>query len=200
LLERGVMTLGDLAQLDADASRELLGSRGPLFVERARGQDGRLVDGTRPPRSLAREVTLAEATLDEARLVSVLDHVCDTLSARLRHMGWFAHTVTVRLQTDEAPDPRAAVTRSTTLREATARHDALLSTARALFRVLWRHRAVVRVGVVLSNLQQVGPQMPLFPLSERGSGDDLASLRTRQGLRSLVEGRYLEHQRRRRAG
>lgn len=199
LVERGVMTLGDLGRLDTVASRELLGARGPVFAERARGVDSRGVDGARPPRSVAREVTLAQATLDEQRLVSVLDHVCDTLSTRLRHMGWFAHTVTVRLVTDEAQAPGSGSTRSVTLREATARHDALLSAARALFRVQWRRRAVVRMGVVLSNLQRMGPQMPLFPLSERPDADE--SVRTRQGLRSLVEGRYLEHHRgRRRAG
>jgi DNA polymerase IV len=218
LIQHGAMTLGALGRLGADEGRALLGARGPLFVERARGLDSRGVDGAQPPRSMAREVTLADAAVDEARLVSVLGHACDTLSKRLGHMGWFAQTVTVRLTLDttgaESPDGAAQadradradgavnVTRTITLREATARHEALLSAARALLRVLWRHRPVLRVGVVLSSLQRVGPQMPLFPLSERFRAEDAGSgFRSRQGLRSLVEGRYLEHQRgRRRTG
>jgi hypothetical protein len=60
------------------------------------------------------------------------------------------------------------------------------------------------VGVVLSNLQRVGLQMPLFPLSGSSASasrtDHLAGLRTRQGLRTLVESRYIEHRPRRRAG
>jgi DNA polymerase IV len=212
LMQHGAMTLGALGQLTAEESRELLGARGPVFVERARGLDSRGVDGAQPPRSIAREVTLAEATVDGERLVSVLGHACHTLSTRLLHMGWFAHTVTLRLaietstaETSTAETNTAArtvtITRTLTLRESTARHEALLSAARALLQVLWRRRPVVRAGVVLSNLQRVGPQMPLFPLSERYRQDERSDFRSRQGLRSLVEGRYIEHQRvRRRAG
>jgi DNA polymerase-4 len=237
LVQHGAMTIGALGRLSVDESRELLGARGPVFVERARGVDSRGVDGAQPPRSIAREITLAEATVDEARLVSVMSHACHTLSTRLTHMGWFAHGVTLRLTVnqqsatgaDDGASPGAtevralpagvasaaesaaetaradtlrSVTRTVSLREATARHDALLSAARALLRVVWRHRPVLRVGVALSNLQRVGPQMPLFPLSERWGPDATgAGFRTRQGLRSLVEGRYLDHRPlRRRAG
>jgi DNA polymerase IV len=246
LVQHGAMTIGALGRLSADESRELLGARGPVFVERARGVDSRGVDGAQPPRSIAREITLAEATVDEARLVSVMSHACHTLSTRLTHMGWFAHGVTLRLTVDQSattaddgastggsevrarptgvalaaesaaetarpetlrpetlrPETLRSVTRTVSLREATARHDALLSAARALLRVVWRHRPVLRVGVALSNLQRVGPQMPLFPLSERWGPDATgAGFRTRQGLRSLVEGRYLDHRPlRRRAG
>jgi nucleotidyltransferase/DNA polymerase involved in DNA repair len=190
-----------LGALDGEACRALLGQSGPLYAERARGLDGRAVDGSQPPRSLAREVTLAEPTRDEGRLLSVLQHVCDTLSARLRQMGWFAHTVALRLSLDEPERlaaPFGATTRSLTLREATAQPDALMSAARALFRAHWRHRAVVRLGLTVTNLQSVGPQIPLFPVAERVSA---AGLRTRPGFRALVEGRYLEpHRGRRRVG
>lgn len=205
LLERGVLTLGQLGALDAEESRVLLGARGPLLTERARGLDPRPVDGSQPPRSIAREVTLSAATLDEGRLLAVLEHVCDTLSRRLRHMGWYAHTVTLRLVADDAPSQEShravAATRSTTLREAVAHRDLLVAAARALLRVHWKRRAVLRLGIVLSNLQRVGPQIPLFPLTTHDARGDRADIRTRQGLRSLVEGHYLEHHRyRRRAG
>jgi DNA polymerase-4 len=205
LVQNGTTTIAALGELSPEHSRELLGARGPQFVERARGLDVRGVDGSQPPRSIAREITLAEHTDEEARLVSMLGHVCDTLSTRLRHMGWFAHTVAVRLTVDAIAAPAATITRTVTLREAVAHHDALLSAARALLRVLWRRQPVSRVGVVLSNLQRVGLQMPLFPLSGHtasgaGRADHLNGLRTRQGLRTLVESRYIEHRPRRRAG
>lgn len=205
LVQAGAMTIAALGDMSPEQSRELLGPRGPQFLERARGLDVRGVDGSQPPRSVAREVTLAERTDDETRIVSMLGHACDTLSTRLRHMGWFAHTVTLRLTVEAITSPAATITRSITLREAIAHHDALLSSARALLRVLWRRQGVTKVGVVLSNLQRVGLQMPLFPLSgapAAGSsrGEHLAGLRTRQGLRTLVESRYIEHRPRRRAG
>ena len=229
LLEHGITTLGELAALDPEVSKTVLGSRGPVLRERARGVDPRAVDGAQPPRSLAREVTLAQPITEEGRLTSVLQHVSDTLGTRLRQMGWFAHTVTVRLGLDESGDAGGlgrssdgpstvaearrrethmgresiVLSRSVTLREATAAPDALFAAARALFRVSWRRRSVARLGIVLSNLQRVGPQIPLFPLSDRTATavSSTPDLRTRQGLRALVEGRYLDHQRlRRRAG
>lgn len=251
LLEQGITSVGEVARMNDEQSLAVLGRRGPVFTQRAQGLDPRSVDGTQPPRSMARDVTLAEPLVDEARLITVLRHVSEVLGLRLRDMGWFAHTVTLRLaladdesdgpagrataarSPDFAPSPNVApsrdfarspdlavsagspvagtrgtpfgdatlvVTRSITLREATAASDELFGAARALFRVAWRRRAVLRAGIVLSGLQRVGPQIPLFPVSER-PGTDTGFFRTRQGLRALVEGRYLEVQRsRRRAG
>jgi DNA polymerase-4 len=202
LMQEGVATLGGLAAMDAQQARRVLGGRSGVWQQWARGIDPRPVDGGLPPRSLAREVTLAQAELDDAKAEAVVQHMVETLAARLRQMGWFAQTVSVRVRTATpaaAPGRRpglepaasAAESRTLTMREATALERDLQATARALFRAVWRHRPLAGIGIVLSNLQRVGPQMPLFPVRRPSLADSHDGVRSRSGFRALVEGRYL---------
>jgi hypothetical protein len=128
-----IMTLGDLAGVSDERAKALLGARGPSFVRWARGEDDRPIDRSQPPRSIAREVTLTHADAPESELSEVVRHLADVLAMRLRSMGWFARTVTLRLASsrsgvrasgsastsDRARQPNRLV-RSVTLREATA--------------------------------------------------------------------------------
>ena len=97
VMER-IMTLGDLAGVSDERAKALLGARGPSFVRWARGEDDRPIDRSQPPRSIAREVTLTHADAPEAELAEVVRHLADVLAMRLRSMGWFARTVTLRLR------------------------------------------------------------------------------------------------------
>ena len=199
VMER-IMTLGDLAGVSDERAKALLGARGPSFVRWARGEDDRPIDRSQPPRSIAREVTLTHADAPEAELAEVVRHLADVLAMRLRSMGWFARTVTLRLRrvssgsasaAGETADTRSSVggaasrpqpnrlVRSVTLREATALDEDLRAAAASLLKVLWRRQPVGGLGLVLSNLQPTGPQMPLFPLvgqdAREGHGRHAAS-------------------------
>jgi DNA polymerase-4 len=207
LMMDGIQTLGDLGGVSPERAKALLGTRGPAFVRASRGEDDRPVDRSQPPRSIAREVTLTHADASEAELVDVVRHLADVLSMRLRSMGWFARTISLRLRAPldgvdagPGPDTRTAthrVVRSITLREATALGEDLRAAALSLLKVLWRRQPVGGIGLVLSNLQTAGPQMSLFPLAKP---DPLAAtadtLRTRSGLRVLVDQRYKPYGRR----
>jgi DNA polymerase IV len=238
MMER-VLTLGDLAGLCEERAKALLGSRGPSFVRWARGEDDRPVDRSQPPRSIAREVTLTHPDAPEAELADVVRHLADVLAMRLRSMGWFARTVTLRLRPPSFPgspsaaagssdtgtsavgssgSPSAAagssgvggsaaapaarpqpnrLVRSVTLREATAQGEDLRAAAASLLKVLWRRQPVGGLGLVLSNLQPTGPQMPLFPLARPEAANATAdTLRVRSGLRVLVDQRYVSAGRR----
>jgi hypothetical protein len=125
-------------------------------------------------------------------------------------MGWFARTVTLRLRppvdTQAAADALPATApspatpsgpatprhvRSLTLREATAQGDDLRAAAQSLLKVLWRRQPIGGLGLVLSNLQATGPQMPLFPLARpEGTSATADTLRARSGLRVLVDQRW----------
>jgi DNA polymerase-4 len=207
LVMDGIMTLGDLAGVSDERAKALLGTRGPAFVRWARGEDDRPVDRSQPPRSIAREVTLTHPDAPEAELAEVVRHLADVLAMRLRTMGWFARTVTLRLRpaaptAESTAEPLAAaataprpqpnrLVRSVTLREATALDEDLRAAAASLLKVLWRRQPVGGLGLVLSNLQPTGPQMPLFPLARPETASATADmLRVRSGLRVLVDQRY----------
>ena len=212
VMER-IMTLGDLAGVSDERAKALLGARGPSFVRWARGEDDRPIDRSQPPRSIAREVTLTHADAPETELAEVVRHLADVLAMRLRSMGWFARTVTLRLRrvssgsavaAGETADTRSSVgggasrpqpnrlVRSVTLREATALDEDLRAAAASLLKVLWRRQPVGGLGLVLSNLQPTGPQMPLFPLVNQDAARATAdTLRVRSGLRVLVDQRYV---------
>jgi DNA polymerase-4 len=208
LVTESVMTLGDLAGLSDERAKALLGTRGPSFVRWARGEDDRPVDRSQPPRSIAREVTLTHPDAPETELAEVVRHLADVLAMRLRSMGWFARTVTLRVrppapvptgETETASPARSAtrpqpqrLVRSITLREATALDEDLRAAAASLLKVLWRRQPVGGLGLVLSNLQPTGPQMPLFPLARpEGYSATADMLRVRSGLRVLVDQRYV---------
>jgi len=196
VMER-IMTLGDLGGVSDERAKALLGARGPSFVRWARGEDDRPIDRSQPPRSIAREVTLTRADAPEADLAEVVRHLADVLAMRLRSMGWFARTVTLRLRpvASSGTAPRLQtnrLVRSVTLREATALDEDLRAAAASLLKVLWRRQPVGGLGLVLSNLQPTGPQMPLFPLVSQDAARATAdTLRVRSGLRVLVDQRYV---------
>jgi DNA polymerase-4 len=201
LKQAGVLTIGHLARLDQAAAETLLGRRAAEFLRYARGEDERSVDGTAPPRSVARDLTLPESTQDALQLESATHYLAETLAGRLRRLNCFAQTVTVRVRGGE---PERTYARATTLREATATDADLVTAARALLHTLRRQcRTIGSITVVLSNLQRSGAQMPLFPLAPPATRDRWMNVRTRSGFRALVDGRFLEHgapPQRRRAG
>jgi DNA polymerase IV len=184
-----VMTLGHLAQLDPLKAETLLGRRAGEFARLARGLDDRKVDGAAPPRSVARDITLPEATTSPAEMESIAQYLTETLAGRLRRMSCFAQTVTVRLR---GGTPERTFARSTSLREATASDGDLVAAAHALLNTLRRQvRSVAGVSIVLSNLHHGGAQLPLFPLSPVSTQDNTwADLRGRAGFRALVHGHF----------
>jgi DNA polymerase-4 len=202
LKHAGVLTIGHLARLDQAAADLLLGRRGLEFLRYARGEDERTVDGTAPPRSIARDLTLPVATTDPMQLESATHYLAETLAGRLRRMNCFAQTVTVRIR---GGVPERTFARATTLREATAADAELVAASRGLLHTLRRQcRVVGSITIVLSNLQRSGAQMPLFPLAPPATRDRWMNVRTRSGFRALVDGRFLDAQSarvpRRRAG
>jgi DNA polymerase IV len=194
LHRESIMTLGHLAQLDPLKAETLLGRRAGEFARLARGLDDRKVDGGAPPRSVARDITLPEATTSPAEMESIAQYLTETLAGRLRRMSCFAQTVTVRLR---GGTPERTFARSTSLREATATDGDLVVAAHALLNTLRRQvRSVVGVSIVLSNLHHGGAQLPLFPLSPVATPDNTWSdLRGRAGFRALVHGHFVGQRR-----
>jgi DNA polymerase IV len=164
LREAGILTLGALGRIDATSARELLGPFGPRLVERARGMDARPIDGTRPPRSLRRTVTLTDAIEEETELAAILDHAAASLGAGLRQGGWFAQRVTLHLQPTNAAQ---AESRSLDLSDPTASDEVIAAAARRLLALIGLRARPTPcptggLGLVLSTLRTTERQIPLF--------------------------------------
>lgn len=161
----GVQTLGELATLDPASLSQLAGGGGAVLARQAAGIDERRVHGETVPRSISEETGLDEGTRDAEQVRLALDALVGRAAYRLRGVGLFARTITVKIRYGDA----RLETRAATLREASSLEDVLTPRARQLFDALARpHRVIRLVGVSLSGLVPDGRQLSLFP-TERAS-------------------------------
>lgn len=152
LHDRGIRTVGEVADLESRALVSMLGpAAGRHLHALAHNLDPRPVHVGRRRRSIGAQRALGRRrlSLDEidATLVALLDRVC----RRLRRADRICRTVVLRLRFDDF----SRATRSHTLPWPTSETDALLSTARRLLAdvtPLIREAGLTLVGVSLSNL------------------------------------------------
>jgi DNA polymerase-4 len=95
----GLMTLGQLAGLDARTALRKLGPDGPALVARARGEDRRLVSIERDTKSISAETTFAVDIGLLAELETPLWRLCEKLGRRLRSEALAAAGIVLKLKT-----------------------------------------------------------------------------------------------------
>ena len=129
-LERlGVRTVGDVANLPADALVAALGAaHGKHLSQLARNIDDREVTPDRETKSIGKEETFADDVRVRAELERELVRLADRVAGRLRHAGVEARTITLKVRFADF----RTITRSRT-REPTALSTEIAATARALF-------------------------------------------------------------------
>lgn len=124
----GLTRLGQLQRLDAEAAIRLLGPDGPALARRARGEDDRPVNPVRETKSISTETTFERDIASAAELEAILWQLTEKLGQRLRHAGFAAGGITLKLKTASF----AARTRSLRLAAPTALPDTLFAAARPL--------------------------------------------------------------------
>jgi DNA polymerase-4 len=152
LRERGLATVGDVAQLAEATLVAMLGrGSGRHLHALAHNRDPRRVRGRRR-RSMGAQRALGRAPRSAAALDAVLVGLVDRLARRLRTARRVCRTVVLRLRFDDF----SRATRSHTLAEATAQTNTILVTARGLLATampLIERQGVTLLGVALGNLQ-----------------------------------------------
>lgn len=126
----GIHTVGQLAALPRDLLEEVYGDRGRELFLRARGVCTAPVRRRGESRSISRETTLEEDTLDRGFLESVLSYLTEKAAAQLRAEGLRARTVTLKLRTSDFK----TFTRSYTLAEPACEDHRLFDTVAQLLR------------------------------------------------------------------
>lgn len=183
----GVSTLGQLAALPEETVRRRLGEvAGASLHRRARGIDAAAVAVPGRPKSVSREETFVEDVADPRLLEERIRQLSADVGRRLRHGGWTAATVTLKLR-----DSRF-VTQSRQ-RTLAARVDAdrlIAAAALELFAQAWAGEPLRLLGVGTSSLADAGQLDLLDPEVERESKLDrvLDDLHRRFGDRAPRRG------------
>jgi DNA polymerase-4 len=187
----GVKTIGDLAALSPYVLKSRLGSHGEALHQYARGIDDREVEPPQEAKSISRETTFAEDTLDIAFLKATLRYQSERVGAELRCGGRRARCVTLKLRYSDFE----TVSRSRTLKETVADDQAIFDVGAELLdkALAQRKRPVRLVGIGVSGLAGGERQLSMLDASaERREQltQAIDKLRQRYGFSSIQ--RYAE--------
>jgi DNA polymerase-4 len=192
---RGLTTVGEVARLSEGSLVAMLGrASGRHLHALAHNRDPRRVDIGRRRRSIGAQRAIGRRRRSWDELDSIVVGLVDKLARRLRTAKRVCRTVTLRLRFYEY-DERA--TRSHTLPESTARTEAILETARALFaaaRPLIAAKGLTLVGLSLGNLTDDAAGQLALPVDGRSASAldaTLDDVRDRYGSTAITRARLL---------
>jgi DNA polymerase-4 len=198
LRSRGIVTVGDVCELEERALVSMLGAASGRHLRAlAHNLDPRPVVVGRRRRSIGSQCALGRRSLSpaanaadlDARLIGLVERV----TRRLRAAGRVCRTVVLRLRFDDF----SRATRSHTLPAPTADTDAVLGALRLLLRAnagLIRERGITLIGVTLANLDQADAIQLELPFQRRdtaGLDAVLDRVRDRYGSTSIGRGRLI---------
>jgi DNA polymerase IV len=167
LRSRGIVTVGQVAQLGEEALVSLLGrAAGRHLHALAHNRDPRFVRVGRRRGSMGAQHALGRAPKTAESVDAVLVALVDRVTRRLRSAHRVARTVVLRLRFDDF----SRATRSHTLPFATAHTETILATARALFATampLIERQGLTLIGVAVASLEDDIPAQLVLPFERR---------------------------------
>lgn len=191
LKEIGITTIGQLAKMPPDSLKKYFGASGLILHRYANAIDDRKVEPPTETKSISRETTFGEDTLDLSFLQAILRYLCERLGAELRSRGKQAKRVTLKLRYADFE----TITRCLTLTEAGDSDEVIFTAAlQLLSRALnWKQKLVRLLGVEVSHLM-TGKQLSMLD----SPGQKLEHLdravdriRRKYGFTSIQTGRTL---------
>ncbi|MBI4582923.1 MAG: DNA polymerase IV [Planctomycetes bacterium] len=165
LRKLNIETIGALRMLSRASLRGMFGRPGEDLYERCRGQDTRAISTREIPRSISRETSFHQPTVDPGEIEAMLYYLCERAGNALRQLGLAARTVEVKVRTDEPgyrdePGPGDEPGRvedgasSTTLPAPTCIDSEIFAAVLSRYRALHTRRVALRLaGVTLSALR-----------------------------------------------
>jgi len=174
----GVRTLGDLASLDDETARQVLGSHGPSGVRRARGEDPRPVRERDAVKSVSNERTFSADIRDTTEVRDAVTGLAEHVAGRLRRKGLAGRTVHLKIRFGDFTTRTA----QETLPAATDSTDEVTRTALQLLKAQWAPGVGVRLlGVGVSGFGETPVQLDLL------DAPDAARLRREAVQRTVDE-------------
>jgi DNA polymerase-4 len=196
LHERGIRTVGEVAELTQEALVALLGrATGRQVHALAHNHDRRRVRTGRRRGSIGSQRALGWKRRTPAEIDATLVALADRVTGRMRRAGRAGRTVVLRIRMDDL----TRATRSHTLPRATAETDVILRVARELLAVcapLVAERGLTLIGLAVANLEHARAVQLVLPFDAAGGAAlDAAvdEIRERYGasaiLRAVLVGR-----------
>ena len=188
----GITTIGQIAELPPSFMKENFGVYGEILLRHANGIDEMEVKPPGPPKSISRETTLRQDTLDEKLLKATLRHLTEKVGADLRRQGKQARCITLKLRYADFE----TITRSQTQKIPTNIDQVIFNIGNQLLeKALARRRNPVRlIGIGVSNLEEMASQMNMLDDStQRQAYLDRAidQIRSKYGFASIETGQTL---------
>ena len=160
MAERGIDTIGQLAEISREELRRLFGKQGDRLHELSRGIDESEVVAEAEAKSISHETTFDEDVADEKTLRKTLNSLSDRVGVRLRQEELVAGVVGVKVRLADF----TTITRERTLPEPVDADNSIFLMAWRLFQDVPRGGQKVRLlGVTASGLNRPSGQMSLFP-------------------------------------
>jgi DNA polymerase IV len=169
LHDRGIRTVGDVAQLPEPALLAMLGgASGRHLHALAHNRDPRPVETGRRRRSIGAQHALGRSSRSAASVDATVVALVDRVTRRMRAAGRAGRTVMLRLRFDDF----ARVTRSHTLAQATAHTPTILATVRGLLEAaapIVRRRGLTLVGIAVGNLDDADAVQLALPFDHQSA-------------------------------
>lgn len=182
----GISKVETLQQIPVRTMQKVLGANGVVIWKKANGIDDSPVLSYSERKSISKENTFGQDTIDVYQLRKILHGMVQELAFELRRSGRLASTLTVKIRYSNFD------THTMQLRLPYTSSDRMLSDhALELFEKLYSRRMLIRlIGVKLSGLVHGCHQVDLFEDTETelNLSQAMDSLRNRYGSKSVVWG------------
>ncbi|MBT4511147.1 MAG: DNA polymerase IV [Chloroflexi bacterium] len=161
----GVSTIGQLAKLPVSLLKDQFGIHGEMIRRHANGIDDRKVKRYDTVKSISRETTLEQDTLDLHLLKATLKHLTERIGADLRLQERQARCVTLKLRYSDFD----TITRSQTQKQPTDLDQVIFNVGSELLdNCLSQRRHPIRlIGIGISNLTGPEKQLNLLDTSSQ---------------------------------
>jgi len=179
LRSMGIVTLGMLQQMPGEMLESVLGKPGLTIWKKANGIDNTPVEPYSEQKSMSREQTFEQDTIDVDLLKRILTGIVEQLAYDLRREQWLTSCITVKVRYSNFD--------THTLQKRvpyTAYDDELIAEAKSLFDRLYQRRMLIRlIGVKFSQLVRGTKPLGLFDNSQQQSRlySAIDSMRKRYG-------------------
>jgi len=188
----GIDTILRLSNTPLSTLKIHLGASGEVLHRFANGIDNRTVTPPAAAKSISRETTFGEDTLDRPFLEATLRYLGERVGADLRQLGRQAKCITLKLRYADF----TTITRSHTLPQSTDTDQTIFDTgADLLRRTLSAEKQAVRlIGIGVSNLTEPGRQLAMLdPSAQRQEklNKVIDRIRNRYGFTAIQTGRTL---------